>query len=266
MAPKKAPIYLKLFIFLLITVGIVYIVLQIIFQPSPRISEGFQTPLCPMQVINNRNTYLCDNSNRALALSVDSNIGLNDSICYNDSDSLTSVQTGGVYYICYDRPAPLYFNEKIGATTRLAAYDDMAPESAIDSGNANCSAYNGPYKDLYKTYTGTSTLISIVDAQGLSNIEANMNLLSNMSNTHCARPPTDPAMINVCRSINVGIQAFSMIYNSDEPNSLKNVSRNMNNAKNIMSNQYYNFIRPAFYNSGCMSDSDVASYDDLVKI
>jgi hypothetical protein len=282
MPSKKVTISQKIFIFLLLTVGIVFILLQVYHS----VREGFQSTddgvLCDRKEINGRPTYLCETKEAALSQigNMDRTVDVDIAVCYTDIDTNNSNINGNFgigasnlptkFYICYDRPPLLVFDPTAGVMLSMLEIDDPQPDSATTSFRANCAAYNGAFQTYFNSYLKTSSILGSVNTIGFSNISSGINILSNVSTQRCIKSG-DPKYIasndigsNLCRTFGLGISKFASISNDTGPSSLQELTKVISESKNLLSNEMYTVLKPAFLNSGCIADSDMAAYRKII--
>ena len=272
MSSKKAQTRIKIFLFLLLTVGIVFLLLKVWWATRQQ-AEGFQlidinTADCTLTTVNNTPTYLCESLEEAKATLLnaeDLKLTPSTAICYKDItlSSLTKADT--VYYTCFDRPTPLGpFDPITGSREEIdpIADEDPQPERQIGSIKANCAAYMGPYRTIMNNYDRVITLISSVSTIGLANISTGMGTLTDINTRQCQNvPASDVAKTRVCKTIQEGIGRYNTIFNdTSSPISLKNTMAALQASKAMMSNEIFNTLKPAFLNSGCITEEELANY------
>ena len=260
--PKKITTTLKVFIFLALTLGILWIALAV----QKNVSEGFQTFGCETQTIAGRRTYLCPTEAAAQSLYVDSGTTLNptDAVCYTDTNTLDPSMTSGGsrYYVCYTRPAPQMFDSIFGVYRDVDVLqdEDRAPESEYGGIGLMQNAYSGGYKQMFKSYVNVSTLQGSVDGYGLSNVKYGLTTLNGVKAALCQTDILRATNSNICTSAQAGIDAFTGILNSSNELSLSNLSTILNNSRNKISSVVFNTLEPAFYDAGVMPQEDINRY------
>jgi hypothetical protein len=287
MPSKKVTISQKIFIFLLITVGIVFLLLQVYRS----VREGFDNDIrCKIldlgaSVSENggepagRKTYVCETRDEALnqLMNMRDDSFNNYAVCYTDIVITSNTISNGnfaiggsnistTFYTCFDRPPRLEFDTTTGTKLPIADMDDQQPLTGVNTLQANCSAYNGAFQTYFNSYIKTSSILGSVNTIGYSNIASSINVLSTVSSQKCksGNPGTNTA-VKICDSINDGITRFINISNdTTSPNSLSNLKSVLIESKNVLSNQMYMILKPAFLNSGCIADADMEKYFKVI--
>lgn len=188
---------MRLVVFLLGTVGVVFLVLLLAKRFPNR--EGFQSAgdcdlyksRCPGQTIGGQYVYMCASDTDAtnlLQCSPDlatvlnlnttgiSNLGIRDAVCYlvpGGSYNLGS-KVNDVYYVCYQRPPRLTYDDTLGTEVyENPGFEiDVDPNPATMSFNLEtaCGTYQGAGQmignSMFKTYNNidyVSTAISSIE-------------------------------------------------------------------------------------------------------
>lgn len=302
MPSKKVTISQKIFIFLLVTVGIVFILLQVYRS----VREGFQTNTddikCELvklgnvkdpvtgEVMGDKETYICDTRDDAIsqinAMKGPSfnNIG----VCYTDIRYDDTTQTysnanffaaasnvSTTFYTCFQRPVPEVFDINAGVKFPIEELEDTQPAAGTASVQTNCSAYNGTFQTYFTSYIKTSSILGSINTIGYSNIASSINVLSTVSTQKCVSANdtisntsnirgVNNTAEGVCNSISTGISYFRAMSNDTGPESLKTLTGVIGESKNMLSNQVYNILKPAFLNSGCVADADITKYMEII--
>jgi hypothetical protein len=211
---------------------------------------------------------------------MDRTVDVDLAVCYTDIDTNNSNINGNFgigssnlptkFYVCYDRPPPLTFDATAGIMLPILEIDDPQPDSATTSFRANCSAYNGPFQTYFNSYLKTSSILGSVNTIGFSNISSGINILSNVSTQKCIHRndtryvASNDIGSNLCTTFGIGISKFATISNDTGPSSLQELTRVIGESKNLLSNEMYTVLKPAFLNSGCIADSDMAAYKKVI--
>jgi len=285
MPSKKVTISQKIFIFLLITVGIVFILLQVYRS----VREGFQTNTdtsCKDETINGRKIYLCGTKDEALSElnNMSDSSYDNTAVCYtdinseenyrNDNFGIGSSNLPTKFYTCFSRPAVEIFDPTSGVKFPISELDDIQPESGIATLQTNCALYNGAFQTYFNSYIRTSSILGSVNTIGFSNIVSSMNVLSTVSTLKCVSADDKNNTLNpggltntavgVCNSISTGMAYFFAMSNDESEDSLKRLTSVIGESKNLLSNEIYTVLKPAFLNSGCVADSDMSNYMKVI--
>jgi len=289
MPSKKVTISQKIFIFLLLTVGIVFILLQVYRS----VREGFQSTddiACERKEINGRKIFLCDTRDAALSqlINMRDDSFADVGVCYADIQYDSNIAgysnfNFGIgasnlptkFYTCFNRPPGLEFDTTNGTKIPISEFDDLQPESGVNILKTNCAAYNGAFQTYFNSYIKTSSILGSVNTIGFSNISSGIGILSTISTQKCVSSddstttPSNPKGIyntnsNVCITIRDGISRFVSISNDTSPNSLSSLKSVLIESKNVLSNQMYTILKPAFLNSGCIADADMSNYMRII--
>jgi hypothetical protein len=210
MGSKRLDIKIRILLFLLCTIGILYISMKLLYR---RELEGFQTYNgCTYDRVTlpGRGMWKCPSNLNAKALLTDTSIPRlndNDAICYLTANPTNSELQ---YYTCYQRPAGKTFSIQEGIYIDNNSLEDETPENIASDISQVCGDYG---TELVK-FVGI--LQSTVSYQGLitsatSNISTAIIAFSNISTSKC------PNTVNnqFCQTLNQGIGIFSQIENGD---------------------------------------------------
>jgi hypothetical protein len=241
MKSNRLYIILKIFGFLIISIGILFIcqfftkTLEEGFQASGAPSGPSIPSQCKITRDSGRKLILCPTENDALT--VFNNMSNNlpekyDNVCITNDKFLSN------YYTCYTRPGQQVFN------TTYGIYRDFDPKideddlafNLVPSIETFCASY---YTNTQKIIKGIASTQAVVD--NLSNIRLKTSLyssaLNNMINVYCMPPKA--GMESICSVINTGYQSIFSIPGSQGLNSAYNASRASLNALSNMSTQTY---------------------------
>jgi hypothetical protein len=201
--PNKIHIILKIFGFLVFSIGILYIC-QFFTQA---LNEGFQTntispPLsgasrdyiintakCDVTYESGRNLVLCPDSNAANLVFANMS---NNLPCKYDNVCITSGEFSSNYYTCYTRPAQPVYNDKYGIFRDfdpVADEDTLALDIAPDIG-AFCGAYTTNTVKVIRGITSTQTVYSKIVGGELSTAQY-VSLIGGLITDKCTPAPAD---------------------------------------------------------------------------
>lgn len=215
----------RVFLFLLITVGIVFLVVQI--RSRFAFKERFQTQTqtqdvcrayytkCGLYTIpdDGRKILLCQESGgqtgQEIALeflnmcdttalrSLDptnlSTWNPLDAVCYSQRTS------AGDVYICYDRPPPLVYDQVVGGNITQDPNDDLVPEQNARSVTDACDTYQTVTNMLFRTFS-TTTMNKAKVSNGLASLKDARNQVSTLYTARCNGALTGQRQI-ACTSI-----------------------------------------------------------------
>jgi hypothetical protein len=197
MKSKRLPIILKIFTFLLFTIGILYICQYF----NNCLTEGFQTTVvsktkeapsldpstgCRAVFENNRNLILCSGNAQAYTMLSASNMATylpnsNDNLCVHQGD-----MTDSMYYTCYNRPAPMIFDALTGIyrASDPMVDDDETPDIIAPNIDVMCGSYSNATNSVKKSYTATIKIFRDISGY-ISSIISYSNSMSNVSTNNC---------------------------------------------------------------------------------
>jgi hypothetical protein len=246
--------------FLLLGVGIVYIVLFIQAYFST-ISEGFQVGTsCEQKIIGGRNTYLCPDENDAYSLVV---AGTTDAVCYADSNINYSTTVGSIGFTCYDTKGEPQFDSVRGVYIPFNPITDSDPMPGIgiNDYNIGVNSFLSGYNSFSKSYRDTENMRSSVSTLGLVNINLVQNRLQTLSTSYCVAGATR-THINECSAITSALNTTGSIINDDSVNSLFYINSTLTKSASTIKYNFYNNFMQSFYTSPTVfiSSPRVAEY------
>jgi len=246
--------------FLLLGVGIVYIVLFIQAYFST-ISEGFQLgTTCQTKLIGGRNTYLCPDSNSAYLLVA---AGEKTPVCYTDSNINYSTSIGSIGYTCYDINGDPQFDSTRGVYVPFNPItdNDPMPENGINDYNIGATSFISGYNSFGAAYNNTNNMRSTVSTLGLVNIKSVQARLQTLSNTYCI-PGATIANNNACTSITSALNTTGTIINDNSINSLSFINSTLQQSASTIKYNFYNNFMQSFYTNPTtfISSPRVAEY------
>ena len=225
MPSRRLDIKIRIILFLLCTVGILYITMRLLYRNY----EGFQasgncsynTSLFP-----GKSVYLCPTDDDATGLfsDVSLNLNSNDGVCYKASDK---------FYTCYQRPPATNFDFTSGVYVQIKHIDDTSPDDAINNMEQICATSNAENLRISTIYQ--STLAYQKGVTGVINTISNaVSQLSNISTSYCTGISASDPKYNFCTTLNTGIGNFKNLPTGDGGlNSMSNTLASM--ATNINS-------------------------------
>ena len=193
----------RIFIYLLATIGIIFLVLLITRQiregfqaatPEPNIIDKYRQDcldrlkttgaICPSRTDGPHKIFTCPDETTAMKLLQcdrtfsdtivqDGPVYLNltDSICYKSEVTQT--------YLCYNRPPLLAYDSELNTTVYnnpgIPGMYDPVPTDLDNDIPGICPSYQASYTLLYKGISSIST--------NLSEVNSNLSVLSNVYNT-----------------------------------------------------------------------------------
>jgi len=238
-------------------------------------SEGFQTSSsnCIKRIVADKPTYLCPSQNDADML-INGNTATalldNDGVCYI-SDTLVNSKTNTSTFVCYNRPFGMILDTTLNppewVTENPLFNGDTTTADEENDTSVHCNSYNSVYTPFLLSYQNTSTLLNGVSTIGFKNIQDSINDLNSWNTTYCIGTGKPlPKFQPLCTSIAGAITTIGQINTDTSPNSLKSMQSAIIQSYSEIYDDIYKTFLPSFYNSGCMSDSQVADYIANKKI
>ena len=230
--------------FLLLGVGIVYIVLFIEAYFST-ISEGFQLGItCPQKMIGGRNTYLCPDENDAYSLVL---AGITSPVCYTDRSINYSTTIGSIGFTCYDTKGEPQFDSTRGVYIPFNPItdNDSMPGYGINDYNIGVDSFLTGYNSFSKSYRDTENMRSNVSTLGLVNIKSVQSRLQTLSGTYCT-PGATTTNSNACSAITSALETTGSIINDRSENSLFNINDILTNSASTIKYNFYNNFMQSF--------------------
>lgn len=171
---RKADRHIRLVVFLLGTVGIVFFVM-LLARGARGAREGFQVltaggmdantcstyrNACPQQTIGGQQVYMCPTVAAAMNLmkcddtiaqsmrldpSYQSQLGIRDAVCYlvGAGSGVPASRVESNYYVCYQRPPFVVYDDTLGSDVFQDPEEDRNPETMKASLESACGSYQG---------------------------------------------------------------------------------------------------------------------------
>jgi hypothetical protein len=277
----KTRIVQKVFVFLLLTVGILYIALWL----HRRVREPFLNPAaekqkqdcedakrnCKEQIINNNKVWLCeDNLNdldaqtRAQKIlwacanspdithSADSDLGTplignSDTSCYSVLNSMT----GSNFFVCYQRPPAKYYDPMSGQDEYYMPQTDPVPEELSNELPAVCGAYTSVVSAVVRNFSTTKAEYNKMNE--IVNTMSNAYIaMSNLSTTKCnSTRPRGTDLLNSCRELGTFLSNYTFSSANSNVGRLLTIQTAYSNATSNLISTFNNHIQPQFNGFGC---------------
>jgi hypothetical protein len=230
MKHNKLHMILKIFGFLVFSIGILYICQFF----TKTLEEGFTTTLpteCQEVQDSGRKIILCDSLTAGKAVFNLTNLssilpGKNDNVCVG------SVEFGTKYHTCFTRPGPPVYNDVYGI---YRAFDplvdnDTLPTDLLPSVDAFCTSY---YTNALKINRGIVSTVAVLKVirdtiTGTSNYQ---NQIGALRVVHCENPTG--SMVDSCSNIMV---AYDSLINTPTFTKLITASNVVQTSLNDLSN------------------------------
>jgi hypothetical protein len=281
----KTRIVQKVFVFLLLTVGILYIALWL----HQRIREPFQTTARDQTVqqqidsceaakrecrsefrVNNDRYWLCetdlngDSQTRAMNIlnmcgdsseivrTADPSLGppllkSNETTCY----SVLNTTSGSNYYVCYQRPPVQVTNLMTGDNEDMLPEYDQVPYELANELPAVCGAYGSLVGTVIRTFSTTKgdyTKVSDIITK-MSNAYISM---SNLSTTRCDSTKTrSPELLSSCGHLGTFLSNYRFSTANSNVDRILRIQTAYSNAMSNLTSTFKNEIEPQFSGFGC---------------
>jgi len=265
MMDKKIRLALHILLYLMLFVGILFVMGYIIEFLQGSLTEGFQLPPlldnggnsvknCQKTNVFGQDIVLCASSNDAqMYLMINANnkyfIPLTTQICYTDSNDTGLFNTSNINYICFQRPEPIIYdvNTNLERPQDPILDDDLQPESNRASIQGVCAGYQNLLATADIRYTDATNTFSTVNAikSGVRNIASG---LANVSTTNCRSGTVLSAIkANACATVSTSIQHFATLESRGEINTVStSLQASLLNISTLMQNMI-----TTFKNTGC---------------
>lgn len=231
--------------YLLMMVGIIYIVLYI-HTYLKSVSEGFQTGTsCITKNIGGRLTYLCPDLNSANTLIL---AGTTSPVCYTDSNINYSNTTGSIGYTCFDMNGDPEFDSTRGVYVPFnpVTDDDPMPGNGIDSYYIGANTFTSGYNAFSSVYKDIEELRSTISTVGLVNIKSVQSRLQGLSTSYCGTTYAN-RNTDACIAISSAIYTTSNLISDNSVSSLSHINNTLRDSKNIIKTNLYNNFMQSFY-------------------
>lgn len=251
---KLSSIY-RIYLFLLLTIGIVYIVVY--FNQRVNNIEGFLTipSGCSKHTVGGRLSYLC--SGRGTAEELFDNADLTDTkiteqVCYTDSSN-TDINPSSLnnrVFVCFDMNGEMSFDETTGTYTEFDPIldDDQLPIIAEQDAITNRLAFAAGHNSFKPAYDNVSTIKANAKIYGYDHVLDVRTKLTTLSNSYCVAPI--PSIREVpCSKVTTTITKLNEILDDRTDNSLFNINSVLNNSENTIKGIIYNTFIPGFDDS-----------------
>jgi hypothetical protein len=245
MKSNRFHIILKIFGFLIISIGILFICQFF----TKTLEEGFATQAqnitaagCSLVADSGRNLILCPDSNAAFSLQGDLATNLPneyDNIC------ITNGRFSSNYYTCYTRPAAPVYNDTYGVYRDFdpTIDDDTAPFDLAPSIDSFCTSYD---TNSAKVIRGLHSTIEIYGRLTSAVLTTNTNIarLNFLKQQYCN--PVIPGMEDECSQLSASYQTISALPASQGLNAATAATSIALNSLSNLSTQIF-----AEYGSNC---------------
>jgi len=206
MPSKSLDIKIRIVLFIICSVGILYVSMKLFYQPT----EGFQTIIdnCTLDTTTykGKRVWKCNTEADALVLFHDTSVTINeaDQVCFPTPNPVINTSN---YFTCYQRPPGQYFDYNDGVFVNNNSITDRTPIGIENDMSQVCSDYNGEtarFIDVITNQISTQQIISSASGR----ILFTTTQLINISTQYCAAPITDQKIINFCSVLNQGINIY----------------------------------------------------------
>lgn len=283
----------RVFVFLLLSVGILFTVLLLRTGPirsmTARLLEPFQTTptegaelrqslqggcdsaksACRQYQFQQNTFWLCEDGadgatgyDRAeqiitqcrdgpffpMAPGYTSLIQANDTACYMSENSAS----GSNFFVCFQRPAPKFYDTDLQAYVDSPPAFDPAPEDMARQLPAVCGAYQASVGMILRTFSTTSVNYNKVNSaiQTMSNA---YSTIMRISTINCSRPNQNSAQSNACAALNGFLTTYNVSPQAGGSNlsTLFTIRNRMSNALINLQSTFTDQIKPQFNGFRC---------------
>jgi hypothetical protein len=206
MAPKPLDIKIRILLFIICSVGILYISMRLFYKQT----EGFQqvTDNCLLDTTTfpGKRVWECPTNSDAVSLFYDNNakINLTDQVCFPTPNP--TVDTSN-YFTCYQRPAGKSFNFVTGVSVDSNSVLDQTPFGIENDMSQVCSDYNGETARFVNILNSTIAYQQIVSTAS-GRVSFTTNQLISLSSTYCVAPISEQKFIDFCNTLSTGIGIY----------------------------------------------------------
>ena len=246
MRSKRLDTKIRIILFLLCTIGILYISVKLLYKPC---FEGFQTyNKCEYDTVllPGRGMWKCPSQLDAMALLTDTNIpplNQNDAICYltpNPEDPNKK------YYTCYQRPAGLSFDVNEGVYVPNNSLDDTSPATIVSDTMQLCASYNGNLGRFVTIVLSTAMYQENI-SNASDNVSGTVTILTNISSSYCPLMDVTDRKYIFCSTLNKGITIFKGL----ETGPISGISTKITQLYQEMSTLYHNDYTTSYAGFNC---------------
>jgi hypothetical protein len=245
MKPNKSHIILKIFGFLIFSIGILYICqffTKTLEEGFSKTIEGFAVPQellpegCQEIADAGRNIILCPTETSAET--VFKNVPKNllkkyDNVC------VAASQFSSIYYTCYTRPAPKIYNDKYGIYRDAdpVADEDTMPNDLLPSIDTFCASYATNTTKVNRGIVSTATYLNTIN-DTISNTTKYKNDIVGLKTLYCNNP-IPASMTRQCNSINIAFESLNNMAAATQLSAARNaVQTSLDSLSNISTQTY----------------------------
>lgn len=260
----------KIVSFLILTVGIVYIVFWI-NQYMFYVNEGFISPSTPcadqLMMVGGRNTFMCKSAEdaRTLLTTMQTQTGgkFTVPICYteNTDPNLNMSNLKNSVYVCYDFNGDPEFNTATGVYTPFDPItdNDPMPGNALQDSILNYTSLVSGYNSFDVAYKNISTSENYISTNGYAHAFNVRSTIIELSNLKC-RGAIAQSYPTICEALTRSYNNVNGYLTDTAPSSLRGINTLMTTSKNTIKNQLYQEFLPGFYDSHVMTPSIMSNF------
>ena len=210
MSSKRLDIKIRILLFIICTIGILYISAWIMYWPA---TEGFQqADNCFLDngvTFPGKRIWFCPTQTNAINLFEDETVTLQymDQVCYSTVNSDYPLRVTSNYYICYQRPAGKKFNFNDGVYVDNDSTEDTTAPGIENDITQVCSDYNGEtarFKNILNSTVAYQHFVSSASGE----ITFTSNQLIGISTQYCVYPQTEQKFVDFCTALSTGIGIY----------------------------------------------------------
>jgi hypothetical protein len=205
MTSKPLDLKIRILLFIICSIGILYISMRILYKPT----EGFQVANgCVLDTTSfpGKRVWECATQTNAISLFYDTAAGVNnsDQVCFPTPNP--TIYTSN-YFTCYQRPAGKSFNFNEGIYITNNSTGDNTPIGIENDITQVCSDYNGEGARFVTVIRSTIAYQQIVSTAS-GKISLTLGQLSSMSTIYCKAPVNDQKIVDFCTTLSTGIGIY----------------------------------------------------------
>ncbi len=276
----------NLFVFLLLSLGILFVVLLLrtgkVRYMTVRLLEPFQTPdelvqklredscedkkrKCEPKRFQDNTFWLCEDDesgdtgyNRAMNILTMCSDNPFSSLApkyvslIRSGDTACYVAENSDTYVCFQRPPSQTYNPDFQSYVDIMSQDDTTPEELSNELPAVCSAYQGAVNMILRTFSTTTVNYNKVNS-AIQRMADSYSTLNGTSVINCQTGSKSPSQTTACDTLRGFLTTYSVAPTGGTSNmsNLYTIRNNMSNALFQLQSTFTNQIKPQFNGFGC---------------
>jgi hypothetical protein len=266
----KTRLVQKVFVFLLITVGILYLLLRVQRATrEPFVATRAEYNDCDTKIKKCQKYNLPDGNEAYFCRDGDSGdtgqlraedilncddqpsdkinpanipaLGSGNAVCYQKGTQ------GGSIYVCYDRPPPIYYDPNLDTYVNQNYLDDPVPGQLESLLPTTCATYQTTLSMLYNAFSKITENKQKMDS-GISMMEYVKSEVQKVYNQYCSPTMPDGPKKVQCQTLNTFLTDAPI---TDNITKLKGIQISMMNALSNLQTYYTDDIQRGYGGLGC---------------